>query len=173
MTTPHGATISYGYSVSPPVTTRTVNPGGGQPVRWTKTYHDGPGRPVRVEEGHDTTVVSIVETEYDVCACSPLGKGKRVSRPYAPGGTVYWTTYTYDNIGRPVSVAQPDNSGTTTYAYSGNTVTVTDAAGRWKKFTRDAMGNLAQVEEPGGCGWRSLGRRGTWWRPGATMGKGK
>jgi YD repeat-containing protein len=45
-------------------------------------------------------------------------------------------------------VTQPDSSGTTTYVYEGNTVTVTDAAGKWKKYTTDALGNLVQVTEP-------------------------
>jgi YD repeat-containing protein len=73
---------------------------------------------------------------------------KRVSRPRAPGGTVYWTTYNYDAIGRTVSVVQPASSGTTAYAYAGNMVTVTDPAGAWKKYTRNAMGNLVEVKEP-------------------------
>jgi len=38
---------------------------------------------------------------------------------------------------------------TTTYSYSGNTVTVTDAAGKSKTFTTDAFGNLKQVQEGG------------------------
>ncbi len=37
---------------------------------------------------------------------------------------------------------------TTTYSYSGNSVTVTDPAGKTKTFTRDAFGNLTQVKEP-------------------------
>ncbi len=72
---------------------------------------DGLGRTIKVETGYDTTTVSIAETEYDSCACSPLGKVKRTSLPYAPGGTVYWTTYTYDCLGRTLSVTQPDEHG--------------------------------------------------------------
>jgi len=68
--------------------------------------------------------------------------------PYAPGGTVQWTTMVYDAIGRTVAVQQPAGSGTATTAYAGNTVTVTDPAGRWKKYTSDALGNLTQVTEP-------------------------
>jgi YD repeat-containing protein len=45
-------------------------------------------------------------------------------------------------------VQQPANSGTSTTAYAGNTVTITDPAGRWKKYTSDALGNLTQVTEP-------------------------
>jgi len=47
-----------------------------------------------------------------------------------------------------VSVAQPGNTGTTTYVYEGDTVTVTNPAGKWKKYTTDALGNLVQVTEP-------------------------
>jgi len=44
-------------------------------------------------------------------------------------------------------VTAPDLSATTT-SYSGNTTTVTDPAGKRKKFTYDAFGNLTQVAEP-------------------------
>ncbi len=91
---------------------------------------------------------SIVQTQYAPCACSPLGKVSAVSQPHAPGATAYWTTYTYDGIGRTVSVLAPDGASATTYLYAGNTVTVTDPAGKWKKFTMDAFGNLTSVVEP-------------------------
>jgi uncharacterized protein RhaS with RHS repeats len=41
----------------------------------------------------------------------------------------------------------PDGS-TTAYLYQGNTVKVTDPAGKWKIFTTDAFGNLVSVQEP-------------------------
>jgi RHS repeat-associated protein len=109
---------------------------------------DGFGRTIKVEMGDATSTQSVVDTEYDSCACSPIGKMKRVSQPYAPGGTVYWTTYTYDGLGRTVSVNYANNTGTTAYSYLGNQVTVTDPAGKWKTFTSDAFGNLTQVTEP-------------------------
>jgi RHS repeat-associated protein len=48
-------------------------------------------------------------------------------------------------------VTAPDNS-VTTYSYLGNCTTVTDPAGKWKKHTTDALGNLIHVSElaPGG-----------------------
>ncbi|WP_155121324.1 hypothetical protein [Bryobacter aggregatus] len=84
----------------------------------------------------------------DSCACSPMGKLKRSSLPYAPGGTAYWTTYTYDGLGRTLSVVQPSSSGTTTYLYEGNTVKVTSPSGKWKKYEMDAVGRMTQVTEP-------------------------
>jgi len=45
-----------------------------------------------------------------------LGKVKEVSLPHAPGATVYWTTYTYDALGRTVTVTKTDGSATN-YVY--------------------------------------------------------
>ncbi len=103
---------------------------------------NGLGRVIRVEAGYGSTTVSQTDTEYDSCGCSPLGKMKRASMPHAPNASVYWTTYNYDGLGRTVSVVSADGASTKTYAYSGNTVTVTDEAGKWKKYTMDAMGNV-------------------------------
>ena len=77
---------------------------------------------------------------------------KRTTRPHAPGGTQYWTTYSYDSLGRTISVLAPDNASTTSYVYQGSSVTVTDAAGKCKKMTQDAFGNLVQVNEPNPAG---------------------
>ncbi len=130
--------------------------------RWTKTTFDGLGRAVKVESGDSSgsggsaVTKSIVETEYDSCACTPVGKVKRVSQPYAPGGAVNWTTNTYDGLGRTTRVDLPAGTGFSTYAYTGNVVTKTDPAGRWKKYTMDAMGNLVKVTEPNPAGGADL-----------------
>src|ERR1700691_5586070 len=106
------------------------------------------GRTIRVARGNSSGLQSCVDTVYAPCACSPLGKIQKVSRPYAPGGTPVWTTYTYDGLGRTLSIQQPDGASTTTYAYSGNQTTVTDPAGNWKTLTKDVLGNLTSVVEP-------------------------
>ena len=127
---------------------------GGLP----KTTLDGFGRTIKQESGTGTynsgsgpialsTVVSTVDTAYDSCGCSPMGKLKQTSRPNAPGGTVYWTVYAYDGIGRTKTVTAPDGASTSRYSYSGATVTVTDAAAKAKTFTTDATGSLVQVQE--------------------------
>jgi YD repeat-containing protein len=127
--------------------------------KFVKTSVDGLGRTVKVETGYNpspgTSVVeSVVDTEYAPCACTPMGKMKRVSQPYKPGNPVVWTTYTYDELGRAVTVTHPPNtgssgiSGTTSYLYIANTVKFTDPAGRWKKYTMDGYGNLTRVDEP-------------------------
>ena len=65
-------------------------------------------------------------------------QGVADSMPYAPGGTPVWTRYTYDAMGRTLTVTAPDGATRTTYGYSGNTTTVTDAAVKWKspRWTR-------------------------------------
>ena len=64
------------------------------------------------------------------------------------GSSISWTTFTYDGIGRTLSVTQPDGASTTHYSYSGNQTTVTDPAGNGKTFTSDVEGNLTTVVEP-------------------------
>ena len=118
-TSPFGAAISNTYyDGTPPTATSTI---GG---RWTKVTKDGLGRPIKTETGDSSGTVSVAETEYDSCGCSPLGKLKRTALPHAPGATPVWTTYTYDGIGRTLtaSTVGTDTQTTTTYAYQGNTV---------------------------------------------------
>jgi hypothetical protein len=58
-------------------TTRTT--GGGTGDKWSRETYDGLGRVAKVETGYGTgtgTVESVVETVYDACACSPMGKAK-------------------------------------------------------------------------------------------------
>jgi YD repeat-containing protein len=140
-TSPHGAVTNLSYSTNPPMITETTN------QHWVRATLDGLGRPIKVERGDGGTTRSITDTEYAPCACSPLGKMKRVSQPYAPGGTVYWKTYTYDGLGRTLTVTASDGA-VTSYLYQANTTKATDPAGKWKKYVTDAMGNLTQVIEP-------------------------
>lgn len=137
-----GAVTTYTYATSAPWgTTATVN------GRWSRTMLDGFGRTVMAGTGNGSTTVSMAETVYASCACSPIGKVKQQAMPHAPGGAVNWITYNYDALGRTVSLVQPDGS-TKTYFYLANTVRVTDEAGKWKTYAMDALGNLTQVLEP-------------------------
>jgi RHS repeat-associated protein len=63
-----------------------------------------------------------------------------------------WTTQTYDWQGRPLLTTNPDGSTTeTTYGgcgcAGGEVVTTRDERGRRKRYTKDALGRLKQVEE--------------------------
>ena len=140
-----GGVDSYSYSAATasPASQRKIGEGGV-----TTTILDGLGRPIQIQRGDTTGVKSYMDTVYAPCACSPLAKIQKTSQPYAPGGTEVWTTYTYDGVGRTLSVQQPDGASTTTYSYSGNQTTVTDPAGNWKTFTSDVLGNLITVLEP-------------------------
>ncbi|HXI43118.1 MAG TPA: RHS repeat-associated core domain-containing protein, partial [Bryobacteraceae bacterium] len=149
----HGEVVTYAYTYNPSVVTGTVTTGTvtGQ---WTRTTMDGLGRPIKVETGDASSTKSVVDTVYGPCACSPMGKVTQVSQPYVPGAVnIFQTAYAYDGLGRTSTVTLPGatpstSSGTTTYAYAGNTTTITDPAGKWKKQTMDVFGNLTQVNEP-------------------------
>ena len=120
---------------------------------------DGFGRPEKVEAGDGSGTKSVAETQYAPCGCTPLGKMFRSSVAHAPGASPNWTTNTYDGIGRTMSVVAPDGASTSTYSYQGNVVTVTDPAGKWKKYTSDALGHLVQVNEPNPAGGRTTSPR--------------
>ena len=166
---PDGAETDYTYSyvgLSGAVANQqTATLGTGTTARWKRTTLDGFGRVTRVESGNGATTnppVSLVDTQYGACACSPLGKVSQVSMPYAPGGTAVWTRYTYDGSGRTLTVTAPDGSVTRTEyltvygSYTGNLVRVTDEALKWKIQQMDALGNLVRVIEPdpaGGADW--------------------
>jgi RHS repeat-associated protein len=142
-TSPTLAVTNYTYNdgASPPTKTATTN------SHWVQTAMDGFGRTVQTLN----TGASVVSTQYDPCGCSPLGKVSRVSQPFAPNGSVYWTKYTYDASGRTTSVAVQETAtvySTTTYTYYGNAVGVNYPNGTWKQFTMDAFGNLTYVAEP-------------------------
>ena len=115
----------------------------------TNAVLDGLGRTASVQTGTGSTVLSEVDTFYAPCACSPLGKMYQQTQPYTPpNGAPPATTYTYDALGRTVSVLLPDGASQTTYTYQGNFTTVTDPAGNWKQYATDALGNLVMVLEP-------------------------
>ncbi len=127
---------------------------------YTYSLLDGVGRASQVKRGPSTGPQSLTNSVYAPCACSPMGKLQKTSQPIAVTSGVAWgspdsatpsgwTAYTYDGIGRALSVTQPDGvSVTVTYSYSGNQTTVTDPAGDWKTFATDVMGNLISVTEP-------------------------
>jgi RHS repeat-associated protein len=114
---------------------------------WKHT--DGFGRTVetwsRDPQGDDK-----VATIYDA-----LGRVKQQSNPFRPslGETAIYTTTAYDLAGRVISVTTPDSALVTT-SYNGNTVTVTDQAGKARKSVTDALGRLSQVyEDPNGVNY--------------------
>ena len=141
---------TYGYNSTTGWTiTATTTNSSGSTTHYTTTTLDGLGRAASVQAGTGTTPLSEVDTAYAPCACSPLGKMHQQSQPYNPlTSAPLWTTYTYDALGRTVSVLLADGASSTTYLYQGNVTTVADPAGKWKQYFNDAFGNLLTVIEP-------------------------
>ena len=139
---------TYGYaSTGWTVTATTANSTGGS--HYTTTTMDGLGRIASVKSGTGSTPLSEVDTFYQPCACSPVGKMYQQSQPYLPPNSAPpATTYTYDPLGRTVNVLLADGASHTTYVYQGNFTTITDPAGNWKQYASGAFGNLVMVLEP-------------------------
>ena len=142
----YGAQTVYSYSNTVPYMITATTTNSNNTSHWTQTTLDGFGRAITALRGTGGTTVSEVDTVYAPCACSPTGKMQKVSQPYVPGNTVYWTTYTYDGLGRTVSVLLPDGASTTTYAYSGNTSTINRSCGKMENADHGRDGQL----DPGG-----------------------
>jgi RHS repeat-associated protein len=107
------------------------------------TTLDGLGHVMQVDNKNASTLVSSVKYEYD-----RLWQRTKASNPFAPGETVVNTIFDYDALGR-VKKVTPPSGGYTQYSYSGNVVTITDPAGKQRKNITDALGRLAEVDEPG------------------------
>ena len=103
----------YAYTYLPNTQTATISTtaNGTATTQWKRNMFDGFGRTIRVETGHDGVTVTVADTKYGPCGCSPLGKMTASSMPYAPGATVYWTANTYDGSGRTLTQTKPDGSG--------------------------------------------------------------
>src|SRR5262249_48780161 len=101
---------------------------------WTVT--DGFGRSTEVWTRDPQGDVKVV-TAYD-----PLGRVNQSSNPFRPTAeSAVYTTTAYDIAGRVTSVTTADNAVVNT-SFSGNTVTVTDQAGKRRKTVNDAFGRL-------------------------------
>jgi len=125
---------------------------------------DGRGRVLSLQQLNGTSPISTRAFSYNI-----LGQPLQSSNPYGPSDTVQNTTYSYDGLGRTLTVTAPsigtatqaayqtayfvtsftDNSGTTHY---GPAITLTDSAGKQRKQYNDALGRLLRVDEPGTSG---------------------
>jgi RHS repeat-associated protein len=85
------------------------------------------------------------------------GQVARISVPAACcTSPAYWTTYSYDLLGRPVRMERPASAADPTpiavhWAYSGLGVTRTDALGRATTSRLDVRGNVLQAVDAGGA----------------------
>ncbi len=136
----------------------------GQSPVWT--WYNALGKEIRTDSYGLNRKKVLVDTEHNV-----KGQITRVSEPYFENTAKTWAaTYTYDaNDGRVSSVATP--MGTTAYAYSGLTTTVTSPSdtrkttinttgrvveevtnGKTVTFTHDAAGRVTTATPEGGTG---------------------
>jgi RHS repeat-associated protein len=107
----------------------------------------------------------FTDTTYDA-----LGRKSTITNPHrtASSPTDGTTTFFYDGLGRACLLVPPDGtlptvncpstrpSGDVLTAHSGNTVTVTDQAGKSRKSVSDGLGHLAQVfEDPSGLNYET------------------
>lgn len=143
---PQGSTsveydTAYGDDGQFPTVTSSSSNAGNTPKTVTTT--DGLGHVTRSDVYDGATLKSSATSSYD-----KLWRRTQASTPFAPGETPFYTTFTYDGLGRASQVTPP-SGGFTQFSYSGNTVLLTDPAGKQRKNFSDALGRLIEVDEPG------------------------
>lgn len=116
---------------------------------WTETQHDSFGRNVGRSFVLADGRASRQLTEYNAA-----GGVSRESLPYLDDSAAsYWTTFSYDVLGRqktidrPVSEAVPTGA-VTQLSYAGLKTTMRDAEGRATVYTHDPEGRLTLVTPP-------------------------
>jgi len=162
--------VSYGYDAFDRVTTVNRNADGvvfnityddnnARPVTQTsstanaavqKSFVEGNGR-VRRDLYNGASLVSSVVSYVDA-----LGRTYKTSNPFGPSDTELYTQTTFDILSRPITIAPP-SGGSSQIAYSGNTVTMADPAGKLRRNYSDALGRLIRVDEPGWGDIRTAG----------------
>jgi RHS repeat-associated protein len=124
-------------------------------------FFDGRGAVTRSLGNHTSADGYMTQDiEYDT-----MGRAYRASNPYyassssaAINSDGYWTTSTFDHLGRVTQVQMPrgdnDNSLTTsvTTSYDGIYTTVTDQAGKVRRQKVDALGRVVRLDEPTSSG---------------------
>ncbi len=119
-----------------------------------RIFYDTLSRPVRSQtqgfDGAGVAPVLVQDTQYNA-----LGQVWKKSSTYAVGATAYWTTYTYDVLGRVTREESPDPANTggvaiTTMDYNGLVSTVTNSKSQTKTTLQNAQGQVAQVTDAQG-----------------------
>ncbi len=125
----------------------------------SQRYFDGRGAVARTMANQTSANGwSTQDVEYDV-----MGRAYRASNPYyasGPSASInpdgYWTTSTFDHLGRVTVVTMPrgdeDTGHTLTTnvqnSYDGIYTTVTDQAGKVRRQKVDALGRVIRLDEP-------------------------
>jgi RHS repeat-associated protein len=117
----------------------------------SKVEYDQMGRTITQSQSEGGGNYIVIKTEYDA-----LGRPYKTSNPFRPQNeSPAWTMQQFDGLGRVLTVTTPDSAVVSTN-YSGNTVTVTDQAGKKRKSVTDALGRLTDVyEDPNGVSYQT------------------
>lgn len=134
------------------------NNGPGGATRYVDSYQylDGRGAVARTLSGYTATNGwHTQDTEYD-----NMGRAYRSSNPYYSSGPSsainpdgFWSTTTFDRLGRVTQVTMPrgDNDNTLTTSaqvdHDGIYTTVTDQAGKVRRQKVDALGRVIRLDE--------------------------
>lgn len=116
---------------------------------WTETQHDSLGRIV----GRAFVLVDG-RTSRQIFEYEPLGTLRRQSAPFVEGApAVYWTTSSYDLLGRPKTITQPvseaaPNGAVSIFTYAGLDTSIRNASGQTTAYRYDAGGRLVRVDGP-------------------------
>jgi len=154
VTFPDGGQTTTSYStVTPPwsiQTTSKIDNSGNNLIK--KTILDTLGRTQQDQLLSDPSGTVFTDSTYD-----SVGRLASVSNPYrsTSDSTYGITSYAYDALDRPTAITQADGSALTR-SYSANTVTVTDEAGKKRKFETDGLGRTTAVwEDPAGLNYEA------------------
>jgi YD repeat-containing protein len=138
-----GPTATYGDGSLTVTKSFTYDDNGTTKTLTSTTTLDGWGRTIQPV----SPAQSQVNTTYN-----NMGRVASISNPFAAGGSpAYWTSYSYDALGRQTTVTLPDGQTVQT-TYSGNTVTVTDQVNRKMQRLTDGLGRLVTVNEQDAAG---------------------
>ena len=116
----------------------------------SEQIYDGLGRNIEMRDYETASTFIVKRQTYD-----GMGRVSQVSNSFRLGDNIFWTTASYDTLGRLKNVIKPDNSQVT-MAYSGNTVTVTDAAGKVRRCVKDSLNRITRaIEDPFGLNYQT------------------
>lgn len=111
-----------------------------------ESFYDRLGRVTETRNYETLTVYRGTQTQYDA-----LNRPYKVSNPFRSGDTLLWTQSYFDSLGRITKVRTPDNAEINT-TYSGNSITVTDQAGKSRRSILNAARQMIRIDEPNSGG---------------------
>ena len=124
----------------------------------SESFYDGLGRTIESRsyeaDGNFIATKSIPFVMVTDPETGILRVGTKSSNPYRPnaGEQPVWTTSLSDALGRNIKTITTSDGAIVKTDYSGNTVTVTDQAGKQRRSVTNALGQLMRVDEPNDTG---------------------